>query len=102
MANYKGGYQIIDLGDNVYDVSDSLDKKSFTFLNEYYRDKKFDFKPILLKINVAGRGKITCFPFIAQEEDMIYLCFFWRDLEYQIIIELGESLDDTDITLNKF
>lgn len=99
MNRYKGGYQIIDLGEDIIQESVQLNKEAFSFLKEYYNDKNFEFKPLLIKFNLENYGKIICQPVILQETDMIYLSFTIRDVAYNFVIELGESLEDTDITI---
>lgn len=99
MNRYKGGYQIIDLGEDVIQESVQLNKESFSFLKEYFNDKNFKFKPLLVRFNLENYGKIICQPVILQEEDIIYLSFMVRDTAYNFVIELGESLEDTNITI---
>lgn len=106
MAKYKGGYQIVELPDNITtfgEISDN-NKKQFSFLKDFFADKVYYIpKPVLIKFK-WNSALFVCFPVTKISDDRTGITYFISTDEGTIAFSCDlevSSFDDVSITFGE-
>lgn len=106
MAKYKGGYQIVELPDNITTfgkISDN-NKKQFSFLEDLIKERKnYISKPVLIKFK-WNSALYVCYPITKISDDQTGITYFMSTDEGSIAFSCDldvSSFDDVSITFGE-
>lgn len=106
MANYKGGYQIVELPDNITSFGNISEnnKKQFSFLEDFIKDKRhYILKPVLIKFK-WNSALYVCYPVTKISDDQTGIIYFMSTdggtIAFSCDVDVS-SFDDASITFSE-